>query len=572
MQNWLNKDIKKSFNFHKKALIIVLGLFGGFFTYIFSKIIQLKPEGIFIGQPNSWSDWVVHISITNIFANKPISEWFLYHPFFANGKLTYGFLSHLITAMFMRVGLRIDSAFFIVSVLLSLFFLSGLYFLYFQISKSRKQSILGIFIFLTSSGMGIFRYINHISINQLLFPTKDYSSFVQYDWLAGNILEAMIIPQRAFFIGVTLGVWVINLLFWGLKSKEKLSLFKNRQMISTKQKYYLFAGLIAGLLPIAHMHSFITIVIVSGIICLFNKHKYKDLIYFVLPAGIISTVLYFCFIHGGIQIDDFMTITLGWTANKNILTSVGLLASIFNWIIMWLQVWGVFLPTVIFSYFYFQNDKQFQKTLPIFFGFMTVFLISNIVIFQPTAWDNTKLFAWVYLGLSIFVAKLIFKLWSKNLRLKMLVIILMILLSSTGVVSILRIINFEQNTFMLSSTSEVLFAKQIAQNTQTDAIFLTSTNHNHPIPLWANRPIYLGYLGWVRNFGFDHTQRAKNLNIIFSGQKNANKVIIDNKISYIYVGPKERNSLNINEDYLEQFPIAFKNIDTKVYDTRQLWQ
>lgn len=605
MRNWLNKNFKKKISqrltkklvFHIPALKVVWGVFGGLFAYAFSKLMIIKPEGVYIGQPNSWSDWVVHISITNIFATKPINEWFLYHPFFAYGKLTYGFLSHLLTALIMKLGFRIDVAFFIMSIILLFTFLTGLYFLYYQISDSRKKSLLGIFIFFTSSGMGIFRYLNKLKINDLLHPAQDFTKFIQYDWLAGNIPAAMIIPQRAFFIGVTIGVWVLNLLLLGLEKKEKTNFVLTRwyQMLFDKkiknklnqqQKLFLTAGLLAGILPIAHMHSFIAIVIITGTICLFHMspwikkpkskavaiQKLKQLFFFIVPAGIISTILYFSFIHGGIEVDNFMTVSLGWTATQNLAINATLLTKIGAWIKMWLQLWGTFLPLVIFAFYYLKKNKQLKKYLATFSGFILIFILANIIVFQPTAWDNTKLFAWVYLGLSILLAQLIFELWHKSKELKILTIILLITLSFSGSVELIRIFNFKQNTYLLSSTQEINLAQKIADNTKTDAVFLTSTKHNHPIPLWANRPIFLGYLGWVKNFGFDPTVRIQEVHSIFSGQTNANKIIIKNKISYIYVGPLEKREFIVNYNYLSQFPVAFENENTIVYDTRQLWQ
>ena len=553
MRNLLTNNLRKKLTFHKPALQFIFLCFGGLFTYIFSKLLLLKPEGVYIGQANAWSDWVVHISITNIFAHKPISEWFLYHPFFADSKLTYGFLVHLITAFFVKAGLPLDIAFFIVSVILLFLLLTGLYVLYYLLSKSRVQSILGLCIFFTSSGMGIFRYLPDITIQTLLYPTKDYSRFIEYEWLAGNIPAALLIPQRAFFIGATIGVWVLNLLLIAIHKKKK----------PTQQKKILFiAGILAGILPIAHMHSFIAIVIITGIICVYHKKKLQTLLFFIVPATILSTLLYSTFIHEGIQIDSFMSILIGWTAPSGVL----------SWFIMWLNLWGTFVPSVIFALFYLKKNKNLQKYFPFYLGLIALFSIANLISFQPTKWDNTKLFAWVYLGFSILVAQLIMQLWNKSIKVKIILVILMITLSLTGAVEIMRILHFSQNTYLLSSNTEVQFAKKIRENTKTDAIFLTSTHHNHPIPLWASRPIFLGYLGWVRNFGFDDTLRKQQIHTIFSGEREADQIIIENNISYIYVGPKEKSAFSINQEYLHNFPIAFQNTDTTVYDVRQLWQ
>lgn len=366
---------------------------------------------------------------------------------------------------------------------------------------------------------------------------------------------------------------MLNLLLWGLKEKPvkvklvewlKNKFDKNKFGIlnNNQEKLFFTAGVFAGILPIAHMHSFIVIVVVTGIICFSHRDKYKQLLYFVTPAGLISTALYFTFIHGGIEIDNFMRISLGWTAGE----------SLISWITMWIKVWGAFLPIVFYSFYKYKNNKQIKKHLPVFIGFLVVFILANIITFQPTAWDNTKLFAWVYIGLAILVTNLLSELWKKSTRLKLASIVILFILSATGTVSLFRILDFEHNTFILSSNSEIVFAQKIAKNTKNDAIFLTSTKHNHPIPLWANRSIFLGYLGWVKNYGFEDSERIVESRMIYSGAKEANQLIIKNKISYIYFGPYEKNEYTENVFYLGQFPVAFENEDTVVYDTRQLWQ
>lgn len=553
-QRSLVKTLQKSFKKHKKNLIFLFATFGTYLTYVFSKMFFFSKQGVFIGHPNAWSDWALHISLTNIFATKPISEWFLYHPYYANGKLTYGFLSHLITGMFMRIGIRIDTAFFIVSLLLTIGFLLGIYTLYYQLSRSKTVTFLGIFLVFTSSGLGIFRFIRTLALEQLLHPIKDYTSYIEYKWLAGNIPSALLIPQRAFFIGVTIGLWVLNIFWYALQLQKK-----SEQQI--RKKLFITAGVLAGLLPIAHMHSFIAVVVITGTICAFRWKEHRRLIYFVSPAAILSSILFFTFVHGGIEISPFMTVSIGWTAPE----------SFTAWVTLWLKVWGVFIPSVLFAAWYFRKEKQYQSNLPFYIGFLAIFILANIIIFQPTEWDNTKLFSWVYIGFAVLVAQLLVTLWQKQ-KLRLVALGIGILLSLSGTVELLRLANFTSNTYILNTADELVIAQEIKEHTETNAVFLTATAHNHPVAVWASRPIFLGYLGWVRNFGFEHRPRELQLIEIYSGAPTALSHIRDNKISYIYVGPKEHSTLTINQYFLQQFPVAFQNGNTTVFDTRSLWQ
>ena len=73
-----------------------------FFKTLFPNILQFRSDGIYAGHVNVWSDWSLHIGMARIFATKDPSEWFAYHPMYADGKFTYGFLTNLISGLMMR--------------------------------------------------------------------------------------------------------------------------------------------------------------------------------------------------------------------------------------------------------------------------------------------------------------------------------------------------------------------------------------------------------------------------------------------------------------------------------------
>lgn len=563
------KQIQSYLLKHSKGLLLLAVSFGVYLVRVFSNMFYRTTEGAFIGHPNAWSDWALHISLTQIFATKPPSEWFIYHPYFAHGKLTYGFLSHLLTGLLVKIGMPIESAFLSISIILTIIFLTGLYYLYSQISKQISTILLGIFIFFTSSGLGIFRFTSQLNFSNLFHPQEDFTRYTQYQWLAGNIPAAMLIPQRAFFIGVSIGVWVLAIL---------LTVLQNKKIHSQQKKLFLLiAGILAGLLPIAHMHSFITVVVVSATVILsqpilkkMSKNEvvffFKELSWYVLPATVLSNVLFFSFVYGGIEVDPFMKILVGWTNTDGLV----------GWITMWLKLWGVFLPLVLVSGYLLIQNKKATILQSFFLGFVMLFILGNLIQFQPTAWDNTKLFAWVYLGFAIYVAKILVKILhshKKQFLNKILVLFLIILLSASGLVELIRLQSFKQNTFQLNSSNEISTAQELQTLTQTDAVFLTALQHNHPVSVWAARPMFLGYLGWVTNFGFNADKRTNAAHDIYAGKPLADTYIKKYKISFIYLSNREKTFYQkINDSYLNSFPVFFENSTTTVFDTRHLWQ
>jgi hypothetical protein len=575
---------------HKKHLLLILSTAGLYFIRIFSKIIFFRPDGLYASHQNVWSDWALHITLTNTFANKPFSEWFLYHPYFSGGKLTYPFLNNAISGVLMKLGLNLTQAMIWPSILLILLLLIGIYFLFFQILKSKNKATLGIFIFLSGAGPGFINFLKDFfanpSVELLTYPPIDYTRTLQYQWLAGNIPTAMLVPQRAFLLGITLGVWVLFLLITAIQQKDFASKKNNKDGWRTK-KLLIGAGLLAGILPIAHMHSFIAVVIISGSICLnifykFLKNKHsgklparafkkiiKNILYFVVPVTILSTALFFTFVYGGIQKEDFMRISLGWTSQKDLI----------SWIVMWWKLWGVMLPLAIYSLrsLILKNKSLTFQPSQFFYGFFALFIISNIIVFQPTAWDNTKLFAWVYLGFSLLAAHMIIDLWqnlknktnktngSKILQ-KVASVTLIIMLSTTGVLELIRLQGFDKNTYKLSDTENIKLAKQVMKTTPTNAVFLTASDHNHPLLMWGSRQVVLGYKGWVTNFGFDIDEKSRDVKNIFEQPAKYIYLLEKYNIDYVVIGEAEKREFVVDQEFFNKnFNEYSKNNNTFIY-------
>lgn len=537
--------LKLKKNRHTRPIVFILSTFGLYFIYVLSKILVVKPDGLYAGHPNVWSDWALHITLTNIFALKDPSDWFAYHPYFSGGKLTYAFLTNMISGLLMRVGFTLPQAMILPSVVYILLFLLGLYAVFFMLLKSRTKAVLGIWIYLTSAGMGVFTFIKEYLLNKQpqLFDQAlvDYTRIEKYQWLAGNIPSSMLIPQRSFLLGGMLALWSLFFLLAGLQKKSAI-------------KYYLIAGVLAGILPIAHMHSFIALVVISGFICFFNRKKYKQLVAFIIPAGILSSILHFIFIRNGIENPSFMTISWGWTSEKNL----------FSWISMWIKIWGIALPLSILSVHHLlQNSYKNTRYL---IGFLVLFSIANIVILQPIAWDNSKIFAWVYMAVSLVCAHLVVELYRYKSQGKLLALILLFLLTATGFLELIHLQQFKYNTYRISSTEEISFATQVRNNTQPNDLFLTATTHNHPIQMWAARPIVLGYTAWAINFGFTIQERESDIFQMYQNPRESARLIEKYKIKYVVVGPDEKRMYRAYNSFFENtYPIAFQDENTTIF-------
>lgn len=557
MPNSLRKLLLQWLKLHRFPIAIILATVGSLMIYLLAHMLIMKPTGLFAGHVHVWGDWSLHISITQLFAQKPPSEWFAYHPYFWGGHLTYPFLTHLISGLLMKAGWSLPAAFLLPSMVYVTVFLIGLYALYYMLLKNRQLAVASVCIFFLSSGPGAWNYFQDwqkAGFPHPFLPSHDYSRIEERSWLAGNWINGMLIPQRAFALGIAMMVWIL-IGYWVGMADPRLN-EKQRRLI------LLVSGLGAGILPITHMHSFIVLVVVTGLMSLAFWKKWQRLAWYVVPAGLVSVALYLRFIAGGIENPDFMRIRVGWTA----------IGGLSGWIQLWWNIWGVFLPlAALGSVWVWRSSKPLDYKL-FFTGFWVIFAIANVVIFQPIDWDNSKMFMWMYLALTPLVVMVLDEIRRQPVGLPF-AVLLYFALTATGYLEVYRLLDLDQNQIQMLNTNDIVFGQRVAKETDSQALFLTEPSHNHPVLLFGARPIVMGYPGWAWNYGFEYLPRQADINTMYLGGDDANQLLKQYKVSYVVFGPGERNNIVSKEAYFSQnFPMAIESDPYKVYDVRGLWK
>lgn len=537
---------------HLPVLITLFLPWGIFFGWVFFRLLGFSSEGSFVRHQHVWSDWGLHISMVERFARTPLSMWFDHNPAFAYGKYTYPFLVNLISGILMRAGLSLWSALIFPSLITVWLLLIGLYRLGYLVTRSRSASVLAVWIFFCSSGIKGLSVIQRAVVSgqweKLLYLPSDPSAIPAYSWWTGNIISGMILPQRAFLLGMTIGIWsVIGL----LTSTER-----------KKPRWHLgLAGIGLGLLPIVHVHSFVVVGIIALIISSFRYRHWKNDLWYWIPAIVLATVLIFRFIFGGVSTQHFFTLAIGWNAPEGI----------WSWIVMWWNLWGIAIPTALISWYLLRrhmSDTGHQLAIAL----VLVFVFANCILMQPNSWDNSKLFAWVYLGLAWLIAPALIMLWSKNMLGKIVTLILCIGLMGTGALELMRVINLPDTRFSLNSAAQMSMAESVRMSTDPDAIFLTAPTIHEPIMDWAPRQVLMSYWAWAWNYGFDHESRANDISTMYRGGSESAMLLARYKVSYVVIGPVELHDETVNLTYFAQFPLLYEKDDYRIYDVRSLWR
>ncbi|MEM6445964.1 MAG: hypothetical protein AAF704_05270 [Cyanobacteria bacterium P01_D01_bin.123] len=545
---------------HRWTLGAIAAFWGTYFVALFTRAVVMKTDGLYAGHVNIWSDWSLHIGMVSIFAYKAPSDWFAYHPIYAGGQFTYGFLTNLISGLLVRGGLSLIWALILPSLAYIGLLLLGSYLFFVLVLKSRKQAVAAISIFFLSAGLGGIGYIRDAiaqpTLSTLLYPALEYSRMERYSWGTGNVIVGMILPQRAFLLGMTLALWgLVGLLFVVQRSSSRTGTAGDRWILVA-------SSCAVGILPITHAHSFIVMLILSAAVVAVNLKRWRMLAFYAVPGSILAISLYLTFIWGGIDSDRFARWMFGWTADNGL----------GGWILMWWQLWGVMLPTAIVGWFLLWRRPWLVKAL--FLGFFAIFALGNSILIQPIAWDNSKLFAWAYFGFAGLAAVAIAHCWHYRVRWlgRSVAVALAIALTLTGSIELLRLQRVDRHQYRMTSADEIQLGELIRQRTDPLAVFLTAPEHNHWVMMWGARPVLMGYPAWVLNFGFVYQQRERDLSTMYEGGVQAAHLLEQYAVSYVAVGPNERNRFDINETYFQRnFPIVFQTERHQIYDVRSLW-
>lgn len=505
----------------------------------------------------------------------------LEEPIYSGSKLVYAFLINLLSSSF-----YILSGKYILSFNLPAFILlfAGLFFVYkfiFAFIKTAAMRILAFLIIFLGSGAEFIKIFQDSAlwqkssigemVNYLLhlpYPIVNFYSAVYpaQNNIWSSFTTMFLMHQRSFFFGFAVGAMILYILSEALKKAEK--------------KYFYFIGLLAGFLPLVHMHSFIAILIIVFGFYVWNKFFTKDgflaknLLNVVGIGAAIGALISYFFILDFSGEANFLTIRLGWMSEPGGIGSIQYNPAggspIGAWISYLWENFGLLFPLLILAVFYFcigKNDfwRKKDSMFGLIFGAFFIFIIVNVIKFQPWDYDNGKIFGYFYLLGSVIIAYF-FEQWKFRFA-KIIAVVLVFLLVASGLIDA-----FSRTSLASPTLYEIFGAKEqkaadwIIKNTLSDEVILTGISHLNPVNSLAGRPVIAGYPGWLWSHGIKYQTREKDIMEIYRGSAGTKDLLKKYSVSYIFIGAAERAIPNFNERFFEQnYPVVFQESDIRIY-------
>jgi hypothetical protein len=515
---------------HPWPLAAVVLVCGAWTVHFLHQAYVYTPGGLFAGYVNIWGDWAAHLSFTGSFAyghNFPPE-----YPIDPGHRLGYPFMVDFFAACLVPLGSSLTSALVMTSGLLGLASPAVLYLAAQRFAGGRAAAAIAVFVFLLSGGLGFYFLlgdIQHSGLAALVHLPREYTlnRDLNFQWL--NPVLAYLVPQRSTLFGFSLTLILLVILWVASRG-------------GSGGRPFLFAGVVAGVMPVYHVHAFGTVVALSVFWALFTR-RIQWLAFFIPALAIGVPILLWMWppanlsmCGDGISLRGYC-LELGWLSYLDWQRDGAIwFGRDFVW--FWVKNTSALIPLLVAAHFL---RSWFQTGFVTWFAPMWLwFLVPNVIVLQPWDWDNTKFFIfWALLG-SIVVGGVLSRMFQRGLGSRIAATALLAVLVLAGALDLARASDYTVSAVQFTDTRGLEVAGWVRGHTSPDAVFVVAPEHNSPIPTLAGRRVLIGYPGWLWTYGLpDYVQKGDDDKRILIGDPSTSELVRKYGVDYVMIGPQE---------------------------------
>ena len=448
--------------------------------------------------------------------------------FYSGERLAYPLMSDFYSAALMLTGDATQRiALLAPSCLVAFSFVHSLYCLVYNFSKSHYAAALSLLIFINIGGMGFtyWPFGSGISIDFVHIWGQNHYGF----WL--HPIFHVLVPQRASLFSMPLCYWTLYLLCRGIQKKHT--------------NLMALAGILTALTPLFQVHSYLSIAEWAILFCI-ATFPFKDLklwptyiklwCYFGLiavPFGLPQLYPFFNRVTG--KEHHFVTFHLIYKLfTKD--------ASIKSFFIMWWEALGLYGIIALVFGLVNLNKKQMK----IYGISYIIWGITNVILYQPWEIDNLKIIYNVWVPFATAVVSIYYITLLKHKKTIPLAVIMIIITIMAALEFNIRTLKRKARLF---TEGDLELGLWVAENTNTDSIFVVPRWHANTIETIAGRQVYFGFGGWVFSHGLEYRER-KAENKIMLQNPNAKTNFIKNNITYVMARTSTDRDYFNNQEHL----------------------
>jgi hypothetical protein len=614
-RDWLDAKNKLQGASARKSLrFVYYAFFFLLFFFFFDRAMLESGAGIFTGGSQNLGDLPFHLGA--IFSFTDGNNFPPENPSFAGARFSYPFIADFLSACFVKLGADVRSAMFVQNVSWAFALLVILERFVLRLTNDRLAARLAPALLFFTGGLGFvwflsdywaqakgfFEFLSHLP--------KDYTIGDQFRW--GNSMVVLFITQRSLLLGMPLTLIVLGYL-WSVfavttQSADKVAARTERGEDHTPQSPRLalspspllppalspfLIGLLAGLLPLIHLHSLAVLFVVGLFLFILRPERWMTWSLFAAGVAVVAIPELLWSIAGSAsETGKFFAWHFGWDKGDK------------NFLWFWLINTGLLIPVLLAGLYLVsstqtpeaadaersrkaakkkghtrgtdtkasaastESDSLFtihhSSLLLFYLPFAFLFVVSNVAKLAPWEWDNIKVLIYWFVGSLPFVSLFISWLWRKNKSwMKALAAICFIILIASGALDVWRTVSAQTNNKVFDKDA-VEIAEQIKRRIDPKAMFLNAPTYNSAIVLTGRRSL-IRYPGHLSSHGINYAERESDVKRMYQGGDPALKLMEKYGIDYVLVSPEERGLGTVNEQFFARYPVAAEAGQYRIY-------
>ena len=543
------------------------------FWQFFERAMFETSEGIFTGGSQNYGDLPYHLGA--IFSFADAGNFPPQNPSFAGAKFTYPFMADFLTACFYKLGATVQNAMFVQNIAWAFSLLVVLERFVFKFTNSRRAGKFAPFLLFFSGGLGFLLFFRDYWQGAQPFwdflwnLPRDYTiSDKTFRW--GNSLVVLFITQRSLLFGMPLAVMVVQKLWDIFASEDSAEAVEtDKTSLASFPLQPFITGLLAGFLPLIHLHSLAALFVVGFFLLILKPEKWRDWAAFAIGVSVIAIgEIAFVMTGSATRTTEFFGAHFGWHKQQ------------LNFFWFYLINFGFVFPALIggllLAFLTPEREVEDAETirkktrtqkkkdtrqsalgiqhLMFYIPFAFLFVVSNTLKLAPWEWDNIKVLVYWFIGSIPFIAFALAWAWEKDKILKAVGIAVFTGLIFAGALDVWRTMSGQIKSKIFEPDA-IKIAEMIKRQTPPDAIFLNDPTFKSAVVL-SGRLSVMRYTGHLASHGIDFAERESDVRRIYAGEATADLLLKKYDAGYVLISPDERDdkNLKLNEAYFQKFP------------------
>jgi hypothetical protein len=508
------------------------------------------PTGVYTAG-STWADFGLHSAIIShlaVFDRMPMDL-----PVASGARMTYPFLIDLLSALYLRDGWSLHLSLFLPGVLLALAGCQLVLSFSLRLFGHVGAAIGGLMLFLlTGSAGGLRRAVADWQVSGQSLPDflshlpADYTVLSAENGNVTNFVANALLPQRSFLFGLGVALAVLILLH-SARHTDALNTLN-----IDGRRYLLAVGVLIGLLPMAHPHTFIVCGAVFAALTVEAGLRARRPPWGHLVAGGFALLLAAPQLAWQALANGHGTgggVRLGWMVRDGESiwafwwTNFGLMGILF-----------VALPFLLLR-------PAWRHYLVWYLPCVAILAATHVYAFQPYEYDNLKLIYYAYLMAGLFAAFLVVQAYRASRWSIVLLLPPAVLVAIPGLLSITH--EF-QLRWQFASSADVALADWVRANTAPQDVFISTDRPTQPIATLGGRSIVLGYRGWLLSYSLPYGDRQVAVGAALQGRAD-DPMVRRFHPDYLAVATNEDKSWTLDRNSLARLPVAYQNAEWTIY-------